>query len=204
MDATALGNLLLIVIGIVLIVFFSNRRKQKREAEEANKRLEEEKRKKEIEKRKKEIEEREKEILTNGLPVVNTQLRLSKGEICHFGGPAAFCKFKQQTVGYEGGNRGVSLRITKGVSYRVGNYQGHYVKDEVIEKTKGVIYLTDKKIIFNSLQKSYIIKNTDIINLNAFDDFLQILTGERSYLFEINNAFEFVTILGFLMNENEE
>ena len=141
---------LLVLGGIIgLIVYYVNKNKQEKEKEaEIKRKLEKEKKEKELKEFEEKWERKKIEILSQGLPIVDsTTLNLTKNEICHFQGEACFCKIKNQTVGYEGGSRGVSFRVMKGVSFRVGNYQGHYVKEEITEKTNGIIYLTKVKTL---------------------------------------------------------
>jgi|GEM_PF-2415108 len=202
-------NLLLLGIGVAIIVYVVSRKKRKREEEaaqeEQRKEMEEDARKKLEARLKIEWERKETELKNNGLPILNVNtLQLTKDEICHFEGEASFCKARQQTIGYEGGSRGISLRVMKGLSYRVGNYQGHYVKEEITEKADGVIYLTSKKIIFDAPQKFCVIKYKDIIKLNAVDNMLQIRTEGKEYLFQIVKTLDFMCILEFILNKKEE
>lgn len=144
------------------------------------------------------------EYQTNGLPTVQADsIKLTKGEVCHFVGNASFCKMKQEIVGYAGGSRGISVRVIKGVSFRIGNYKGHSIKKQVIKRNVGKIYLTSKKIIFSSIKNSSTIKINDIIALNIFEKLLQIQTDQKSYLFDIENIFNFLILLEFLINSED-
>ena len=199
------GFLGLLVIGtvIAIMIYYKNRRKQEeKQQEEKERKIVEEAKEKELESLKERWEEKKKEFSTNGLPIINSEaLQLTKNEVCHFAGDACFCKVKQQTVGYEGGNRGVSFRVMKGISFRVGNYQGHYIKQEIIERTNGLIYLTSKKIIFSAIKNSSVIQYKDIISLDTADDMLQIQTEKKTYLFQIVDSFSFMVILEHIINE---
>ena len=130
---------LLVFVGFIVIIVYcvkKTKEKQKIKQEEIAKRENDERidREKEITLLKEKWDRKIEEFNLYGLPILNiATLQLTKNEVCHFSGTAFFCKQKQETVGYEGGNRGVSFRVMKGVSFRVGNYQGHYVKREVIE-----------------------------------------------------------------------
>ena len=139
-----------------------------------------------------------------GLPVVNLgSLNLAKEEICHFSGNACSCKIKQEIVGYKGGSRGISIRIVKGVSFRVGNFKGHSVKKQIIDRNTGIIYLTNKKIIFSAKKNSAVINLRDIVALNSFKKILQIQTNSKSYLYDIEDIFSFLVILECLFNKEE-
>lgn len=187
-----------IIVGVAVYKNISNKkREQQREQEEQLKQKKQEELKIKWDEKKKEFEK-------NGLPVLENEiLKLTKNELCHFAGDSNFCKLKKQTVGYQGGNRGVSLRIMKGVSFRVGNYQGHSIKEEIVEKTQGKIYLTNKKLVFSAITNSRVIKYSEIVNLNIVDNMIQIQTEERAYLFEVEDYFNFMVILECIINKTE-
>ncbi len=202
------GNLLLLIIVIGLIIFFTLKKKRKKTLQEEQSKqkelLEEKAKQKAIEDLEKAWEEKQKEFDCNGLPNIEPKtLRLSNKELCHFEGEASFCKLKQDIIGYEGGSRGVSFRIIKGISFRVGNFQGHNIKETVIKQTNGSIYLTSKKIVFTAITNSRIIKYKDIVNLNTIDNMLQIQTEEGSYLFQICDSLNFLSILNYIINKDE-
>ncbi len=194
----------LVAGGIVAVIIICCVKKKK-EREEIEKKLAEDRLKQQQELLRQKWEDKKNEIATNGLPVVNSEtLKLTKSETCHFMGDAYYCKIRQGTVGYEGGNNGVSLKVMKGVSFRVGNYKGHYIKDEIIERTNGLIYLTNKKIVFTGLQNSAVIKYDDIINLSVEDNILQIQTENKSCLFQVDDSIDFMVILECVMNQQED
>lgn len=201
-------GLLFIGIVVVIIIYASKESSQQKEEKEEKERLEkikaEEEKKKEEELLKEMWEEKKNEISNNGLPTVSPDtLHLTKNEICHFIGDASFCKIKKQVVGYEGGSRGVSFRLMKGVSFRVGNHRGHYVKEEVTEKLDGTIYLTSKKIVFSTMEKTFTIKYDNILTLNNYNNMLQIQTEKKNYLFQVVDTLNFMVILEYILNKTE-
>ncbi len=129
---------------------------------------------------------------------------MGKDEICHFVGEAYFCKQSQQNVGYTGSRSGFSFRIAKGITYHTGNNQGQYIRETAIKKAHGSIYLTNKKIVFSAITNFCVIKHKDIINLNAFDGMLQIQTNDRAYLFQIEDNFNFMLMLEYIINKEDE
>ena len=198
---------LLVICAIIGAVFYyKNKGKEEKAKQKEQEKLNVEKAKNEEQQLlKKKWEEKKKEFSVNGLPILTIDtMPLSKNEVCHFMGDACFCKIKQQTVGYEGGSRGVSFRVMKGVSFRVGNYKGHYIKEEIVDKTYGTIFLTSKKIVFSAIKNSSVIKYNDIINLNIADNMLQIQTEKKTCLFQIVDSFNFLLILESIINQIEE
>src|SRR2546425_4986205 len=69
-----------------------------------------------------------REIGEGKLPTTNAPgLVLQQGETAYWREPASL--LEHRTVGreYVGGSHGISLRIAKGLSYRVGSYRGHLI-----------------------------------------------------------------------------
>ena len=84
------------------------------------------------------------------LTSMNTnQLMLTNGEVCHFS-ERAIRVTEKKSKHYEGGSNGVSIRIAKGVTYRTGRYKGIPVEDISYVKIKGLLYITNKRIVFVS------------------------------------------------------
>ena len=55
---------------------------------------------------------------------------------------------------YEGGSSGVSFRIAKGVSYRVGQSRGTYVQGAEVPTPidNGTVVITDKRVVFSGMK----------------------------------------------------
>ncbi len=90
------------------------------------------------------------------LPTVNLQIEggspvvLKKGEIVHFADKATLKELKTVSLGYEGGSHGVSFRIAKGISYRVGAHRGHVVReDRFVETSRGVFIITNQRLFLH-------------------------------------------------------
>ena len=202
------GFLGLLFFGAIiwLIVYSTKKNKEEQAQKERDeKRIAEERKQKELDALKERWEAKKREIETQGLPIVTVEtLNLTKDEVCHFVGQGKICKIKQETVGYESGSRGVSLRVMKGVSFRVGNYRGHDIKQEVVEKTNGTLYLTSKKIIFISINNPLIVRYKDTVTIDANNDMLQIQTEKKTYLFQIEESLSFMVILEHILNKMKE
>ncbi|MBR2989067.1 MAG: hypothetical protein IKC64_05035, partial [Clostridia bacterium] len=150
-------------------------------------------------------EEKKNQYNTCGLSIINVEnLKLKNGEVCHFAGSARICVSKIETVGYESGGGGVSVGITRDVSVGIGGRKGQYVKDEVTEKTQGMIYLTSDRLIFSAIRNSCVIKYKDIINLSNIDKMVQMQTEDKGFLFEVDDLLDFMLVLEFIINKNED
>ena len=77
---------------------------------------------------------------------------------------------------YVGGSQGVSLRIMKGVYYRVGAFKGHAVEStERVHIDTGWIVVTSKHIYFAGPAKSLRVQYSKIISFLPFSDGFGIL-----------------------------
>ncbi|WP_128694202.1 hypothetical protein [Methanoculleus taiwanensis] len=153
----------------------------------------------------------------NSLPVVDlppingSNIVLKKGETVHFATSAILKEMKTVSLGYRGGSQGVSFRVMKGVSYRVGSHRGHIVKeDRLTETSRGALILTNKRIILHPAQgrKAVSIQLPKIISYNCYENGLEVHKDgrEKGFFFETfdSGSSEVIGIcLGFLF-ENAE
>ena len=77
---------------------------------------------------------------------------------------------------YVGGSQGVSIRVMKGIYYRVGSYRGAPVKTQYLsDEGRGVLVISNKNIYFWSPRTAQKIPFKKIISAHAFSDALQIV-----------------------------
>lgn len=82
---------------------------------------------------------------------------------------------------YEGGSRGVSFRIMKGVSYRMGAHQGQITSETgIIPVSSGQFIITNKRVIFRGDSISFAVNLNKILNVRLFNDGLQFFENNRS------------------------
>lgn len=76
---------------------------------------------------------------------------------------------------YQGGSRGYSMRVCKGVYYRVGASNGHSVSYQYKDDMgKGILVLTDKNLIFSGA-KSVKIPLKKILSITPYSDGIEII-----------------------------
>lgn len=121
------------------------------------------------------------EIEQGNLPRLRTHsLILQKNEIPHWSEPGDLLEVKVVGRRYEGGSSGVSVRVAKGVSFRVGNHRGRVVSEkELVAVSSGNFIITNKRLVFSGAAKSFEIKLEKILNINVVDDGLMFNTGSR-------------------------
>jgi len=122
------------------------------------------------------------EIQKGNLPTVPvTNLVMEKGEKAYWAEPAILMEVKVINRRYEGGWEGVSFRIMKGVSYRVGGYRGHIVSETgLVPVRDGELVITSNRIIFRGDVKAFAIKLDKILDIQIFTDGLKFTENNKS------------------------
>lgn len=122
------------------------------------------------------------EIQKGNLPTITlTNLVTTKGEIGYWAEPAILAEEKVIRRNYQGGSQGVSLRIMKGVSYRVGASRGHIVNQTgLVPVSTGDIIITNKRIIFRGDGKSFAVKLDKLLDMQIFSNGLQFSENNKS------------------------
>lgn len=106
-------------------------------------------------------------ITVNGsLPIV-----LKRGEAIQWLFNNVALQEPRTRVSYEGGSRGVSVRVMKGVSYRVGSYKGRRVDTtEVVTVGHGEFAVSNSAVYFLCPPKTRKTTLSSIVSVDAYDD----------------------------------
>ncbi|MFZ9201324.1 MAG: hypothetical protein ACO23N_02715 [Opitutales bacterium] len=118
------------------------------------------------------------------LPVVDVGLILTRGEVCHWTSSAEFLQMKRVTVGISYGGPVASIRLMRGLSWRMASYRGtRETSDEVVKIDEGDVFITNKRIIFNGPLKNLVIRLDRVIDLNCYKNAFQVEqpTGASPY-----------------------
>ncbi len=82
---------------------------------------------------------------------------------------------------YEGGSHGVSLRIAKGVYYRVGAFRGYPVDTtETVHVDDGLLAVTDRHLYFSGVQKGFRVEFRKIVSFERYSDGIGIMRDAAS------------------------
>lgn len=135
---------------------------------------------------------------------------LKKGEEIHFTTPALLKEMKTINLGYQGGSNGVSIRVMKGVSYRVGSSRGSVKKvEKLVETSHGNLLLTNKRVFLHPAAncKPVSIPLDKVLAYNCFKNGVEIYKEgrEKGYFIQTMNegATEIIGMsLGFLLEQN--
>jgi hypothetical protein len=109
------------------------------------------------------------------LPEVDVPVRLQQGEKCAACLAANHYELRTVTkrVGYSGPT--ASIRIMKGVRWRVGSIGVSSVKEDVLKQLdSGCLYFTNKRLLFDGVKGSKSIPLKKVMNFSFYDDALTI------------------------------
>ncbi len=109
------------------------------------------------------------------LTAIDTDIRMSNSEECYFETPSTWKREKhiRKHQGYIGGS--IGFRITDGITLRVGRALPVYDEYDSIEPiSDGMLYVTNKKIVFVGDKKSTTITFGRFANYELYKDAIQI------------------------------
>jgi hypothetical protein len=121
--------------------------------------------------------------MVNGgrLPVVNSsRIMLKKGEVVHLEEEAGLLKEVVQRE-FQSGSRGMSFRIAKGVSYRVGASRGKMVevgRSWELED-EGPLSVTSHRMVFAGTRRTVEVAYSKLLNFEVYSDAIQIHVSNR-------------------------
>lgn len=129
------------------------------------------------------------ELEKGNLPSIsNASIVLQKDEIAHFNANAILLTTKTVTTGYSGGSRGVSIRVMKGISYRVGSSRSTPIRETITMKNNGSLVITNKRVVFNGQSKSFSIGYNQLLSFIPYNNGIGLQkTNGPSYLLELPN-----------------
>jgi hypothetical protein len=123
-----------------------------------------------------------------GVPVIV----LKKDEKIHAAALVYVCEYRKDRQ-FEYGSHGISLRLMKGVSYRVGSGRGHIISNDILVKTGGgILMITNKRVILHPMtveDKPISIKISDIESYAITEQALTIFKAGkvRPIIFQFYN-----------------
>jgi hypothetical protein len=100
---------------------------------------------------------------------------LQKNETIYWSEPSSL--LEERVVGrrYEGGSQGLSIRITSGVTYRVGAHRGRIISDTaIVPVSSGELIITNKRIIFRGDAKSFNLRLDKLLELNLYGNGIRL------------------------------
>lgn len=103
---------------------------------------------------------------------------------------------------YVGTSQGVSFRVMKGVTYRVGGSKGHAVeRQERVSLGTGTLFVTDKHLYFAGDQHSFRVPYAKIVSFNQYSNGLGIMRDAataKPQLFLVSDGWFLCNMIGLL------
>lgn len=120
------------------------------------------------------------EIEAGNLPgVAVSGLVLQKNETPHWSEPGALIEERVVSRKFEGRSSGVSFRIAKGVSYRIGASRGNLISETAkLKVSHGDLIVTSWRVIFRGDKKSFTYRLDKLLDVNMFSNGVGV-TGEN-------------------------
>lgn len=140
-------------------------------------------------------------------PIAVSNVILRKGEQAYWAQPARLYEEKIVSRRYEGGSRGVSIRVMKGVSFRVGAQRGQFVADTAdVPVSEGEFIVTSQRLIFRGNSKSFDTKYEKLLDVQNHIDGIYFSETNRQKQRKVQylqpNGDIIVEILSCLMSGN--
>jgi len=123
------------------------------------------------------------EIQQGNMPTIPpvTNLVTQKSEKVYWVEPATLAEEKIVRRTYQGGSQGVSFRIMKGVSFRVGGHRGHLAGETgIVAVSNGELIITNKRVVFRGDKKSFAGKLNNILDIQLFRNGFQFSENNKS------------------------
>lgn len=147
------------------------------------------------------------EIQEGNLPTAQVvNVIFQKGEQAHWAEAGNI--LEERVVGrrYQGGSNGVSIRIAKGVSYRVGAHRGNIVTDKaVVPVSSGELILTNKRTIFRGDKKSFVLSIPKLLDVSFFTNGVKLTDDKgkpRTVMFKTKENVDIVgAVLSRVIND---
>lgn len=140
-----------------------------------------------------------KGIDNDKLTKINTgTLNLEKDEFCYYADKASIKEQKTITTGYSGKNGGFSFKIMNGIHYRTGSSEGKAIKQNQTITYNGLLYITNKRIIFTSNKYSFDKAFDKITSIMQFEDGVNLQIGSKTYTIYTNTARQFIEVFNLV------
>lgn len=122
------------------------------------------------------------EILRGRLPILNTnKIFLKSGEQCHYIDKAIYEK-KTVRKRYVRWNSGYSAPgLFKGTRVNFGRGRTDQVDNVTYQTLRGILYITNRRIIFQGNQEGFDVKADDLVAITPYSNCVELQTSKMHY-----------------------
>ena len=139
-------------------------------------------------------------ITEGNLPEIAASVNLQRGEVAHWEGPVTWKHLKTRRKRVAG-TRAQSVRIAKGVRFKVGGTSGRTEEWQELQTVdEGKAIITSKRLLFVGMQKNLNVKHDKILDLEVYNDAVTIHRGTVNPThFFMEDPAEFYAVLGTIL-----
>ncbi len=130
-----------------------------------------------------------KKLLLN----IKVDVPLASNEECRWFILAAYLEEYYEKY-WTGGYQGLSIKVMNGIYYRAGGSRGKLEHEKKTQSHRGILYLTNQRVVFTSQTKSFEIYLARIINFQIFKDVVLFQDGKSNFVFQTGNT-EILSVL---------
>jgi hypothetical protein len=121
------------------------------------------------------------EIVGGRLPqLITTRVMLKQGEILHYFDPAVLLIRKKRRKYVRRGG-GTSFKGFFGMRHYMGGGNTDVVENEYDEQAQGTLYITNKRVIFQSSVSGFDNPHTKLSAVNPYSDGIELQYGNKIY-----------------------
>ncbi len=118
------------------------------------------------------------QIENGNLDIIDISISLPDQEICYFTGPCQWMEMRKtlQAVSYSG--LSANFMLGKGIRYRMGAFKpSHISTDKLTEIDRGIVYLTNRRLLFMGNSKNSSIHLPNILSFVPYMNAIEIGKG---------------------------
>lgn len=145
--------------------------------------------------------------IENGqLPELTVPINLQRAETCHATADAIWMEMRTRTERYNYSGPVASIRICKGLRYRVGSVKVQRItREELTEVDRGRVYLTNKRVIFDGGKQNKTIRLSSLLSFTPFSDgvILEKASGRPPHLVLHGDVEVFLCVLGAVLAQSD-
>ena len=144
------------------------------------------------------------QIQNSELPILQTGISLQKGEDCYYSNHVDWLEHRTVTRKINYGGPTARIRIMKGIYYSAGSLAVNRVTSDQIQVIdSGIVYLTNKRVIFVGNRKNSNIRLDKILSIIPYSDGVELEkdTGKSPTLRMTSGADIFAMMISRLLNE---
>jgi hypothetical protein len=139
------------------------------------------------------------EIQSGRLPQLNSKnIFLKNDEICHYIDKAILLKEKVQKIYVRKGGGYSMAGFFKGTRININNGRTDVRENVVIEQFRGVMYITNKRIIFQANSNAFEKSHTSLTAISPYANAIELQYGSKSFSLLVPNGVIISTVMNLL------